>query len=65
MNTIGLHLYEDFSGSRNWQVFPDVIPSLINLKSAGVLLGAISNFDDRLCRFVAVDGLAILNSAIV
>lgn len=46
--TIGHHLFEDFSGGKNWEVFPDVIPSLEKIKSAGVILGAISNFDDRL-----------------
>ena len=46
---VGGQLYEDFAGSKCWQVFPDVVPSLVRLKTAGVSVGVISNFDDRLC----------------
>lgn len=47
--TIGQQLFEDFSTSKNWEVFPDVVPALRRIKQTGLILGAISNFDDRLC----------------
>jgi putative hydrolase of the HAD superfamily len=49
---IGQHLYKDFSGGKNWMVFPDVIPSLEEMKAAGITIGAISNFDDRLRMYI-------------
>lgn len=41
-------LYSDFSGADNWEVFPDVHPTLEEVKAAGISLGVVSNFDDRL-----------------
>ena len=48
IDKISHHLFEDFYGGQNWHVFPDVIPFLENMQSAGITLGVISNFDDRL-----------------
>ena len=45
---ISERLYTGFTGAENWLVFPDVQPALQQMKAAGVLLGAISNFDERL-----------------
>ena len=41
-------LYSDFCGGSTWEVFPDVYPTLKQLKAAGLSLGVVSNFDDRL-----------------
>ena len=41
-------LFEDFTGPGNWELFSDVVPSLEKLQEAGVLLGVISNFDERI-----------------
>ena len=48
ISTIGRDLYQDFSGGQNWELFPDVIPTLEKLKSSQVILGVVSNFDERL-----------------
>lgn len=45
---IGDKLYTDFAGPQNWEVYPDVIPTLQTLKQKGLVLGVISNFDERL-----------------
>ena len=41
-------LYSDFCEASTWEVFPDVHPTLKQLKAAGLSLGVVSNFDDRL-----------------
>ena len=41
-------LYTDFAGPQYWEVYPDVIPTLHLLKQKGLVLGVISNFDERL-----------------
>jgi putative hydrolase of the HAD superfamily len=41
-------LYARFSEPDAWHVYQDVIPTLENLKSHGLKLGIISNWDDRL-----------------
>lgn len=41
-------LYERFSEPDVWKVFDDVFATLDQLASAGVLMGVVSNWDDRL-----------------
>jgi putative hydrolase of the HAD superfamily len=41
-------LYTHFARREAWQVFEDVRPTLENLRRSGVLLGVISNWDERL-----------------
>ncbi|HLH55550.1 MAG TPA: HAD-IA family hydrolase [Verrucomicrobiae bacterium] len=41
-------LYDRFSEPDAWHVFEDVMPILEHLRSKGVKLGVISNWDDRL-----------------
>jgi len=41
-------LYEFFRSSRAWLVYPEVSPTLSELKDHGFRLGIISNFDSRL-----------------
>lgn len=48
-------LFAYFARSANWEVFGDVEPTLQNLRSRGLRLGVVSNFDARL--FAIFDGL--------
>lgn len=41
-------LYERFRLPTAWRVFDDVVPTLASLKAAGLRLGILSNWDDRL-----------------
>jgi putative hydrolase of the HAD superfamily len=41
-------IFERFRGRESWRVYDDVAPSLTELKSRGLKLGVISNFDSRL-----------------
>ena len=41
-------LYKEFAGPQRWEVFPDVPKALQQLRSNGVVLGVVSNFDERL-----------------
>ena len=41
-------LYDRFTLSKVWRVFDDVAPALETLKTAGIRLGILSNWDDRL-----------------
>ena len=41
-------LYERFASAKVWRVFDDVRPTLLRLKSQGLKLGIISNWDERL-----------------
>src|SRR5262249_24347246 len=53
-------LYREFTDLSNYRLFPDVLPVLRELKSNGLLLGVISNFEEWLARLLArlgVDGL--------
>ena len=48
MLKVGERVYRDFSGPKNWELFPDVHSVLETIKSAEVKMGVISNFDERL-----------------
>lgn len=41
-------IYDRFLEAESWRVFSDVLPALARLKGAGVKLGVVSNWDDRL-----------------
>ena len=43
-------MYDDFAGPGNWELFPEVVPTLDKIKAAGAVLGVISNFDERLSK---------------
>lgn len=45
---ISERLYTGFTGADYWRVFPDVHPALQQMQAAGVTVGVISNFDERL-----------------
>lgn len=44
---LALRVYHDFKGPGNWEVYSDVEPALKILQT-GAVLGAVSNFDERL-----------------
>lgn len=41
-------LYIHFGTGEPWEVYPDVVPALINWRRKGIDLGVISNFDSRI-----------------
>ena len=45
---VGERLYSYFADSDKWEAFPDTRRALDQIKNAGLKLGAISNFDERL-----------------
>ena len=45
---VGERLYSYFADLDKWEAFPDTRRALEQLKSTGLKLGAISNFDERL-----------------
>ncbi|KAJ0399165.1 hypothetical protein P43SY_007314 [Pythium insidiosum] len=53
-------LYDFYATADAWHVFEDVAPALQAWRDAGVTLGVISNFDERLPR--VLDELALLQS---
>lgn len=54
------HIYEVFRDASSWRVYEDVLESgiLHTLKSRGVVLGVISNWDSRLPQILKNTGLA-------
>ena len=48
LRDISAQLYRDFAGPQKWEVYHDVHHTLNQLRSSGILLGVISNFDERL-----------------
>jgi putative hydrolase of the HAD superfamily len=50
-------LFEHFATADAWQLFPDVLPTFQQLKSRGVRLGLVTNFDTRV--YPLVDALGI------
>jgi putative hydrolase of the HAD superfamily len=51
------HVFEVFADPVSWKLFPEVLPTLEKLRSRGLELGIISNFDSRL--FNVMRGLGI------
>ncbi len=45
-------LREAFRAAAVWQVYPDVVPALRELRSAGVRMGVVSNWDSNLPRLL-------------
>jgi putative hydrolase of the HAD superfamily len=50
-------LYDNFRGAQGWMLFPETIDTLKQLKSLGLKLGVISNFDSRI--YSVLDALGI------
>ena len=51
------HVFDVFADPGSWRLFPDVQPTLRQLRSLGLELGIVSNFDSRL--FNVLRGLSI------
>lgn len=51
------HVFCVFEDHRSWRLFPDTVSTLVRLKTQGLELGIISNFDSRL--FAVMRGLGI------
>jgi putative hydrolase of the HAD superfamily len=58
-------LFERFARADSWEVYPDVLPALAALRSRGLKLAVISNWDERLPRLLAALGLAGAFDAVV
>jgi putative hydrolase of the HAD superfamily len=58
-------LYRHYAEASAWRVFPDVAPALAALRSRGLGIGVVSNFDARLPRLLAALGLAPRIDAVV
>lgn len=53
-------LFAHFATGQAWEVYPDVLPALTSLKSAGFLLGLITNYDTRVSPVLESQGLSSL-----
>ncbi|CAO3645443.1 unnamed protein product [Cunninghamella blakesleeana] len=42
------NLYDKFASSEGYEIYHDVLPTLSNLKKRGIIMGVISNSDDRI-----------------
>ncbi len=51
-------LWEEFGQKSAWRVFDDVVPTLRELRDAGIRLGVVSNWDSRLPRLLELLDLA-------
>ena len=58
-------LYDQFARPDCWRVFEDVVPALDELARAGLKLGIISNWDDRLRPLLSALGLSTFFETIV
>src|SRR5512134_2563983 len=51
------HVFELFADPASWKLYPEVLPTLRELRSRGLELGIVSNFDSRL--FTVLRGLGL------
>jgi putative hydrolase of the HAD superfamily len=51
------HVFEVFADPASWKVYPEVLPTLKDLRNRGLELGIVSNFDSRL--FKVLNGLGL------
>ncbi|HOC17933.1 MAG TPA: HAD-IA family hydrolase [Vicinamibacterales bacterium] len=51
-------LYRHFTTADAWRLYPDVLPALDRLETAGIATGLITNYDSRIYRLVESLGLA-------
>ncbi len=61
----GAELFNRFGRADAWEIYPDVIPTLEALRAAGLRLGLVSNWDQRLSQLLAELDLARFFKAIV
>ncbi|XP_078595132.1 haloacid dehalogenase-like hydrolase domain-containing protein 3 [Branchiostoma floridae x Branchiostoma japonicum] len=48
LDAVAKQLFEEFSGGKHWEVYPQTKEALEAIRDKGVKLGVISNFDERL-----------------
>ncbi|CAH1264619.1 HDHD3 [Branchiostoma lanceolatum] len=48
LDAVAKQLFDEFSGGKHWEVYPQTKEALENIRDKGVKLGVISNFDERL-----------------
>jgi putative hydrolase of the HAD superfamily len=58
-------LYRDFGDAAVWEPFPDAVPALEALRAAGMRIAVVSNWDGRLRRILADNGLSPWFDAVV
>lgn len=58
-------LFEHFTLADSWELFPDVEPALCGLRSRGIRLGIVSNFDGRLTAVCSALGIAHYFSTVI
>ncbi|HEU4506387.1 MAG TPA: HAD-IA family hydrolase [Nitrospira sp.] len=51
------HVFQVFADPASWKLYPEVLPTLRELRSRGLELGIVSNFDSRL--FTVLNGLGL------
>lgn len=49
---IARKVYDEFGRPERWRPYPDVVPALLELRSAGIKTGIISNWDTRLAALI-------------
>jgi putative hydrolase of the HAD superfamily len=54
------HVFDVFADPLCWKMFPEVVPTLTELRSHGLELGIVSNFDSRLFNILRGLGIAEL-----
>lgn len=57
-------LYEHFTTRKAWRMYPDAKPALEGLKTRGLEIGLITNYDNRVFRVVVAVGLSPLLDSI-
>lgn len=50
-------VFEAFSGGKHWDLYPETLPVMQELKSSGYELGIVSNFDTRLYTVISELGI--------
>jgi putative hydrolase of the HAD superfamily len=58
-------LYERFAGAAPWRRFDDVEPALAGLRTLGLRIGVVANWDERLPRLLAALGFGDRFDAVV
>jgi len=62
---IAARVYDEFGSPHRWQAYPDVRPAFDRLRSRGLKLGLISNWDRRLESLVEGLGLSEMLSTVI
>lgn len=58
-------VYDTFGSAAFWRAYPDVAPAFVRLRSAGVKIGIVSNWDTRLEGILVGLGLGALIDVVV